>query len=216
MVEEMYKEEAGDAEMDSNSSSENATKAVKGDVRSSDDIGEDLQQSASSTGTERCSTGQFMDPKSAHVPDIEMAGSNGSIPLQSGSRHEAVAEYGLLKRKEGLRPGMDDNLFSNAMVQPDGSNDRFMAAAAAYHMSELGRFGSGSGVSLTLGLQHCDGGSLPISSGSQHSFVTMRGDEIYNAAASSVGPGTADFECLNSGNQQSRFSSSHLLHDFVV
>lgn len=218
MVEEMYKEEAGDAEMDSNSSSENAVKATKGNVRTSNDMGEDLQQSASSTGTERCSTGQFMDSKSSHVPDIEMAASNGSITFQSGTRREAEAEYGLLKRREDQRPGMDDcSLFSDGMVQSDGSNERFMAAAAAYqHMSELGRFGSGSGVSLTLGLQHCDGGSLPISSGNHHSFVTMRGDDIYNAAASSVGAETADFECLNSGNQQSRFSSSHLLHDFVV
>ena len=49
------------------------------------------------------------------------------------------------------------NLFLDDMVH----SDRFMAAAAAYHMSELGRFGSRSGsggVSLTLGLQHCEGG----------------------------------------------------------
>lgn len=217
MVEEMHKEEAGDAEMDSNSSSENAAKATKGDIRTSEDKGEDLQQSASSTGTERCSTGQFMDSKSAHVSDIEMAGSNGSTKFQSGTHHEAEAEYGLVKGRDGQRLGLDDcSLFSDGMVQSDGSNERFMAAAAAYHMSELGRFGSGNGVSLTLGLQHCDGGSLPMSSGNHHGFVAMRGDDIYNAAASSVGAETADFECLNSGSQQSRFSSSHLLHDFVV
>ncbi|KAJ9132825.1 hypothetical protein P3X46_033655 [Hevea brasiliensis] len=39
MVEEMYKEEIGDAEMDSNSSSENATKATKGDLRNYEDGG---------------------------------------------------------------------------------------------------------------------------------------------------------------------------------
>ncbi|KAL5563077.1 hypothetical protein UlMin_032824 [Ulmus minor] len=182
MVEEMYKEETGDAEMDSNSSSENAARATKGDNLTSEDQGEDFQRSVSSTGTERCSTGQFMDSKSDHVPDVEMSGSIGLSTFHNMTRREAEAEYGgLMKQREEQRPVMDDcGLFPDAMVQSDGTNDRFMAAAAAaYHMSELGRFGSGSGVSLTLGLQHCDGGSLPMSSGAHHSFVAMRGDNIY-------------------------------------
>lgn len=214
MVEEMYKEETGDVEMDSNSSSENAAKATKGDNRTSEDRGEDLQQSASSTPTERCSTGQLMDSKSNHVPDVEMAGSSGVISFHNGTRGEAENEYGLVKRREEQRPSVDDcSLFPDAMMQSDTASERFMAA---YHMSELGRFGGGSGVSLTLGLQHCEDGSLPMSSGNHHSFISMRGDEIYSAAASSVGTETADFECMNPGNQQHRFSSSHLLHDFVV
>lgn len=207
MVEEMYKEEAGDAEMDSNSSSENAPQTKKGDKRTSEDGGEDMQPSASSTSTDRCSTGQFMDSKSDHY-DVEMAGSTGSASFQNGTRREAEAEYGLVKPRQGQRHGMDESsFFSDGMVQSDRSSERFMAA---YRMPELGRFGSGSGVSLTLGLQHCDGGNIPISSGTPHSFVAMRDDDLYNAAASSVGSETADFD------QQHRFSSSHLLRDFVV
>ncbi|KAM6581517.1 hypothetical protein CsatA_005291 [Cannabis sativa] len=219
MVEEMYKEEIGDAEMDSNSSSENAaTKATtKGDIMTSDDNnrgGEDLQQSASSTGTaERCSTGHFMDSsKTDHITDVEMgAGSVGSAAVtfhQSLTRREVEAA-------EAVFP-------DHGIVQSDGSNERFMAAAAAaYHMSELGRFGSGTGVSLTLGLQHCDGGGGNMSSmngaSHHHGFVAMRGDhDLYNPATSSVGAEAADFECLNSGNPQPRYASSHLLHDFVV
>ncbi|XP_062076842.1 BEL1-like homeodomain protein 6 [Humulus lupulus] len=223
MVEEMYKEEIGDAEMDSNSSSENAAaKATKGDIMTSEDRGEDLQQSASSTGTERCSTGHFMDSKTDHIPDVEMAGSVGSATFHhSLTRREvdAEGEYGLMKqRREEQRPGMDDcsSVFPHGIVQSDGGSERFMAAAAAYHMSELGRFGSGTGVSLTLGLQHCDGGSIPMNGGTHHGFVAMRGDDLYNPAASSMGAEAADFECINSGNQQPRYASSHLLHDFVV
>ncbi|CBI38029.3 unnamed protein product, partial [Vitis vinifera] len=161
MVEEMYKEEIGDADMDSNSSSENAPKATKSDIRASEERGDDFQPSTTST---ECSS-----------------------------------------------------LFPDGIVQSDGGSDRFMAAAAAaYHMSELGRFGSGTGVSLTLGLQHCEGGSLPISNGGHHSFVGMRGADMYNPAASSVGTDTADFDCMDPGNRQHRFSSSHLLHDFVA
>uniref|UniRef100_A0A6N2MCU0 Homeobox domain-containing protein n=1 Tax=Salix viminalis TaxID=40686 RepID=A0A6N2MCU0_SALVM len=218
MVEEMYKEELGDAEMDSNSSSENAAKATKGDMGTSEDRVEEFQQSASSTATERCTTGQLMDPKSDHVPDMKMAGSTTRSNFQNGTRGEAFTEYGLLKLREDQRPSMDDcSLFSDAMVHSEGGGDRFIAAAAAaYQMSEVGRFGNGSGVSLTLGLQHCEGGNLPMSGTTHHGFVSMRGDDdIYNAA-SSVGAGATDFECLNPGSRQHRFSSSHVFHDFVA
>ncbi|XP_044489520.1 BEL1-like homeodomain protein 6 isoform X2 [Mangifera indica] len=214
MVEEMYKEEFVEAEMDSNSSSEKAAKANKGDMMTSEDREEDLQQSGSSTATERCSTGQMTDSKFDHVPDVEMAGSS----FHNGTRGQAETEYGLLKLRDEQGSGVDEcSLFPDPMVHSEGGNDRYMAAAAAaYHMSELGRFGSGSGVSLTLGLQHCEGGNLPVSGGTHHSFVAMRGDDIYSAAASSVGAESAEYECINNGNRQSRFSSSHLLHDFVA
>ncbi|XVE48998.1 hypothetical protein DITRI_Ditri01bG0046400 [Diplodiscus trichospermus] len=218
MVEEMYKEEFADVEMYSNSSSENAVKATKGDTRTSEDRGEDLQQSVNSSVTERCSTGQLMDSKSNHIRDVDMAGSTTGAGFQNVARGEAETEYVLLKLREEQRPNVDDsNLFPDAIAHPDGSTDRFMAAAAAaYQMSELGRFGTGSGVSLTLGLQHCEGGSIPMSGGGHQNFVAMRGDDIYNPTSSSVAPETADFECINPGNRQHRFSSSHLLHDFVA
>ncbi|KAF5785154.1 putative protein-serine/threonine kinase [Helianthus annuus] len=49
MVEEMYKEEAGDAETESNSSSEIAPKTTKGDRKTSVDQ-EDLNQSTAASG----------------------------------------------------------------------------------------------------------------------------------------------------------------------
>ena len=70
---EMYIEETGDMDMDSNSSSENAVKATKGENRTSEGR---FATKCSSTATERCSTGQLMDSKSNHVPDVEMAGSS--------------------------------------------------------------------------------------------------------------------------------------------
>lgn len=217
MVEEMYKEEAGDTEMNTTCLSENvATGVKKSDVRTSEDGVEDLQQSASSTGVDRCITGQFVDLKSDEVPDIQYAGSTGSASFQNGIFHEtAEPEYGLVKHREDERPSLDDcSLFPDTFVQSDSSNERFMAA---YQMTELNRLGAGSGVSLTLGLQHCDGSSsLPMSSGNNHNFGAMRGDDIYNAAASSIGPEPSEFECMDSGNEQHRFNSSHLLHDFVV
>ncbi|CAI0437897.1 unnamed protein product [Linum tenue] len=163
MVEEMYKEELGDAEMDSNSSSETAAARAlsRADMRSSEDQGEEMQQ-----------------------------------------QHQSVTSSSATEQA------------MNEAIGGGGGDNRFMAAAAAaYQMQEMGRYGSGSsgGVSLTLGLQHCEGGGggLPISGASHHhqnqGFVSMRGGE------------TREFECVNPGSrQQHRFNSSHLLHDFVA
>lgn len=215
MVEEMYKEETGDAEMDSNSSSDTAKPKI-GDVKSStEDRVEEVQQS--STATQRCSSGQLMDSTFDRTPDVEMAGHPVGFNYLNGRHGDVEAEYGHIKLNGEQAPSVDDcGLFQNSMVQSGSSNDRFMAAAAAYQMAELGRFGGGSGVSLTLGLQHCEGGALPVSAGTHGGFLAMRGDELYNQAASSIGPETTEFESINIGNQQQRFGSTHLLHDFVA
>ncbi|KAJ8763425.1 hypothetical protein K2173_002308 [Erythroxylum novogranatense] len=210
MVEEMYKEETGDTEMDSVSSSENAVRATKGEKMSSDDRGEEMQQSASSTATERYNAGQSMDSKSSYVHEVEMAGSSTRSNVQNGIRVECATGFGLLKLRED-----ECGLFPEGIVHSDGGSDRFMT----FQMADVGRYGgsNSSGVSLTLGLQHCEG-SLPMSGATHDSFVVpMRGDDIYNAAAAtSIDEETAEFECINPGNRQHRFSSSHLLHDFVA
>ena len=260
----MYKEEIGDADMDeSNSSSENAAPKVTKDDdddddddndartrRVSEERGDDFQQSTTST-----TTGRFLDSKSIIISarDVEMGmggARRGRASFGNGNGNGAAVahddtqtEYGIVKLTGNMeqRPTMEEcssssSLFPDGIVQSDGgSSDRFMA----YHMSELGTFGSrsgSSGVSLTLGLQHCEGGgggggSLPIpisipmgGGGGHHSFVgmsmsmSMRGpSDMYNPAAAAASSDPADFDCMDPGSQQHRFSSSsHLLHDFVA
>ncbi|XP_042494423.1 BEL1-like homeodomain protein 7 [Macadamia integrifolia] len=212
MVEEMYKEETGDTEINSNSSSENAPKVVRDDNEAPEDKGEDFQQTVKSAATDRCHPETFHDSKSNLVPDIEMSGPEAEAAFQDDThKGDDDTDYGGMKLREDQRPSLDDcSLFQDALVQSDRSGGvRFMGASAAYEMAELGRFGSSSGVSLTLGLQHCDGSGLPMSGGTPHNFITLRGDEMYNAVATSGGPDTADYE-------RHRFSSSHLFHDFVA
>ncbi|KAE8728981.1 BEL1-like homeodomain protein 6 [Hibiscus syriacus] len=189
MVEEMYKEEFVDAEMDYNSSSENAIKAIKGNTMASGD-------------------------RAGHVPYVvDITGPITGAGFQNVMQEEA--ETMLLKLREEQRPNIDDsNLLPDAIYHPDGDNGQFIAAATAYNMSGLGSFGNGTCVSLTLGLQHCEGGDIPISGGGHQNFVAMRGDGIYDPAALSAE--TSDFECINPGNREHGFSSSHLVHDFVV
>ncbi|KAL7002668.1 hypothetical protein U1Q18_003825 [Sarracenia purpurea var. burkii] len=200
MVEDIYKEEIGDADMDSHSSSEVAPKATKSDMRASEDRGEDLQQSATSKATEQCYS---IDATFRSV-------------IQSGGESECEAAKPSGEQRISVEDGC---LFPFTTVESSGGIGRFPATAAAYqhHFSELGRFGNGSRVSLTLGLQHCEGGGIPVSVETHHGSIATRGDDsLYNTP--SVGPETADFDCMDSENrQQHRFGSSRmLLHDFVA
>lgn len=208
MVEEMYKEEAGDTEMDSNSSSDVVTKATNRDLK----IGEDVQNSATSTATMKCSTGQFSASNTSHVPDVEMVGPSTESVFNILNCRENETHFKAGISREDQRPNVNEyNIFPGTMVQP---NEKFMAT---YSISELERFENRSGVSLTLGLQHCeDGSSIPMSVGTHHNFASMRGDDVYDPSATQVGTETVEFDCMDSGNREHRFGSSHLLHDFVA
>lgn len=165
MIEDMYKEEIGDSEIDSNSSSDNTPKAVNHNIKVSEDIGEASQKNINSSSTELYQIDQFQKSKPDFSHDVEMS-AHGEINL----------DYSGMKST-----GEQDALFQ--------SN--------AYQMAELDMFGQQGGISLTLGLQH------------------MRGDEMYNTVASTVEASNADTDCMDPDNQQYRFGTSHLLHDFV-
>ncbi|KAI3804941.1 hypothetical protein L1987_26839 [Smallanthus sonchifolius] len=178
MVEEMYKEEAGDAEIESNSSSENAPKSTKGDGKTSVDQ-EDMNQSTAASG--------FDSKSSNQAPNVEITGTS------------------------------NDSDFQNMMVQSNNSGEHVRLMAAAYQMPP--RFGNGNrnggGVSLTLGLQHSEDGSLPPMA--SHGRGGGSSGVHDTGCGSSVGPETVDFDNVDSDNQQQqRFGSSHLLHDFVA
>ncbi|KAK4437735.1 BEL1-like homeodomain protein 7 [Sesamum alatum] len=189
MVEEMYKEETGDADMDSNSSSETMPRAAKTGTKASEDKGEDVHQTATSTG-------RLVESKSDQMTDVQMMGSDTYSIYQNVIRAEPQIDYGVGKTREGLKQTNDSNPFPESMVDSDCGNDSRMLAA--YQMSELERFGNVSGVSLTLGLQQCEGG---------HGFVPT---DVYNTAASAMGTETAEFDCMDSGNRPHQLVSSLL------
>nr|XP_029119531.1 BEL1-like homeodomain protein 7 isoform X3 [Elaeis guineensis]XP_029119532.1 BEL1-like homeodomain protein 7 isoform X3 [Elaeis guineensis]XP_029119533.1 BEL1-like homeodomain protein 7 isoform X3 [Elaeis guineensis]XP_029119534.1 BEL1-like homeodomain protein 7 isoform X3 [Elaeis guineensis]XP_029119535.1 BEL1-like homeodomain protein 7 isoform X3 [Elaeis guineensis]XP_029119536.1 BEL1-like homeodomain protein 7 isoform X3 [Elaeis guineensis]XP_029119539.1 BEL1-like homeodomain protein 7 len=197
MIEDMYKEEFGGTEIDSNSSSENPPKC-KDEIRSSEDR-EDLQNFSA----ERSQTNQLNDSKSKAIHTMDTGRASASFQHETNSNNA----YMNLKLNE-QRPTSDDgSLLQDTLTHSDGSG-RYMA----YQMAEVGRYGN-TGFSLTLGLQHCDG-SVPISN-NQHRFLTVRGEDIYGAAAP-IGADTADYEFMNMEDRQHRFGSSNLQHDFVA
>lgn len=133
-----------------------------------------------------------MSQKSEHTSDVEMAVRIHEI--RNGANSEDTSDENI-KLQDEISNADNCSLVQDALIQSDGDG-KFMA----YQMAELGRFGNG-GVSLTLGLQHCDRG-LPVS-GVQHNFIS----------AAPVGTDAAEYGCM--GNQRHGFGSLHLLHDFV-
>lgn len=181
MVEEMYKEEFIDADLNSKLSAENAL-----------DEGGELQR-----------TGNNVDPDQVQDPKEKMRGPTGRIAVRSGSFHEGNTRDSGMPKLQGDHS--QRSLYNmDETVRGNQNGDRnLMANPAIYDISEFGNFAGGHQVSLSLELRHCesDGFSTP---GGSH----VRGND--DAAAS------LDYHCVDTGQQQCRFSNSHLLHDFVV
>uniref|UniRef100_A0A0D9VPW9 Homeobox domain-containing protein n=1 Tax=Leersia perrieri TaxID=77586 RepID=A0A0D9VPW9_9ORYZ len=183
MIEEMYKEEFG-AEMDSNSSSENKGKAEEAPAISSEDRDEPSFQSAPAATSKHHHQQQQINPFKSEA----MAGA--------GMDAAAVAGIGMYATSLNLNHHHNSGYHGGA-----GAGDaRFMSYG---DMADLG--GGYDGVSLTLGLQHCNNNGAGAG-GEQHGLL--------------YGGGGGDFDYLNGAGadvDRQRFSSSsQLLHDFVA
>uniref|UniRef100_A0A0A9AXB9 Uncharacterized protein n=1 Tax=Arundo donax TaxID=35708 RepID=A0A0A9AXB9_ARUDO len=199
MIEDMYKEEIGDIEQDSNSSSDNAPRS-KGKMASSEDK-EDLKSSTPRI----CETSQLGESR-ASIGTMNVGGA----PV--GFQNEANPDDSFmnLMMKDQRSNEADGGLLHNAVGHHPDEDARFMA----YHLAELGRYGNGN-VSLTLGLQHSSSNlSVP---NAQQSFPRVGDDDIYNATAPlGVSVASSDYESMNQMDQRQRFEQSPLLHDFVA
>lgn len=196
MIEEMYKEEIGNLEMDSDSSSGNAVNTMKGNAkRSSEGRDEDnLQKTASTAASVRCNS----EPRTNHDANMEIEG-----PGEGGANFSGAAR----------------EIQANCCVQSSMGNARFASEAGnEYRMVELGRFEHGTGVSLTLGLQHFEGGTIPFSSTVHHGFVPVGGDDFYGGTSSPMVTEATEFEVIsNPGNQHSRLGPGQQpMQEFVA
>lgn len=177
----MYKEELGDADMDSNSSSETAAKTS---AKASAEDG--LQGTAS--------TGQVMEPRCDQIKDVDMMGSDANSIFQS--------DYGIGKSREGQTN-------DPSIIFPNAVNERFIEAYHMSGLERFG--GSGGGVSLTLGLQQGEGGGgMVLGDSTQNGYIPLTETDVYNTTGSGMGTEAAEFDCLDSGNRHHRLVSSLL------
>lgn len=189
MIEEMHKEE--DAEKDSKSSPDKLQK-VQEDVRYTADKEEDTQSSDAENG----GLSHSNEPsKSNLMNDLDTCGSIPSFNHKPSDKKLAGEE--------------SSSLIHANLSNPDDGSGRIMA----YQMAELGQYGTGV-VSLTLGLPHW-GSNIPVSNG-QHSFMSVRGADVYGSNPSSIeaNVGAYDFENMR-GDRHHGVGPLHFMQDFA-
>jgi hypothetical protein len=169
---------------------------------------------------------------------------DGSSLLASAGGMGSNADDGVLDEMK-IRTSAEDNGYRESSGSGENSgymqqSDHLgMASYASYSMNALsnrysqdgfpgGYLSGNGGISLTLGLQHCEGTS-PLSAPSyghgQDHLPTSRPDEAAAAAASTTSNGAASVEyyTMNDGGFESLglqnrkpFTTHMLRHDFVV
>jgi hypothetical protein len=198
MIEDMYKEEIGEAELHSNSSSDNAS-------RSKVKVPSDEKDELKSSSSQACQISQLGESKA----NINMMSLSGAPPGFHNEGNPDDSFMNLMLKDQ--RPGeTDGSLLHDAVAHHSDDSTRFMP----YHFAELGRYGNNS-VSLTLGLQHTEN-SLSVPN-AQPAFAGIGHEDIYSATAPrNVAPASSDYESTNHIDQQQRFEQSPLMHDFVA
>jgi len=99
--------------------------------------------------------------------------------------------------------GTNDNhgFYTSGSVPHDPSGSGHLMLNT-YQIPELGSFGVGNNqVSLALGLRHCEGDVVPMSS---------------ETVETTMGVGNSEYPYLDQVNQQHRFGNPHILNDFVA
>ncbi|KAF8681809.1 hypothetical protein HU200_045248 [Digitaria exilis] len=199
MIEDMYKEEIGDAELDSNSSSDNGARSK--DKAPSSEEKEEIKTSTSQV----CQSSQ-LDESEANVGGMM---SLSGAPT-SGFHNEANPEDSFMSLMlKAQRPGETDG---SGLLHHSDESTQFMA----YHLAELGRYNNNN-VSLTLGLQHAEN-SLSSAPNTQPGFSGVRDEGMYNTTPLNVTSTSSDYESTNQMDQQQRqqFEPLPLMHDFVA
>jgi len=208
MIEDMYKEEIGEAELDSNSSSDNGQRNK--DKAPSPEENEDLQTPTS----QACQTSQLGQSKAI------VGGVMGFSGVLAGGFHtEANPDDSFMSLMlKAQRPGETEGtgLLHDAVAHHSDDGARFMA----YHLAEFGRYGNSSNVSLTLGLQHAEN-SLAVPPNTQPGFPGVRDQDMYNATAPPLNVASTSSEYdsasqIDQQQQRQRFEPSPLMHDFVA
>ncbi|KAL0917245.1 hypothetical protein M5K25_012293 [Dendrobium thyrsiflorum] len=190
MIEEMHKEELGDIDIDSKSSPDRLQK-IQEDMRYS--IGKD--EDPQSSDAENCRLSHSNEPSKSN-PMIDPDTSGSGVHFDHKPRDEKLA-------------GEESSLLQTDISNPDDGSGRIMA----YQMAELGQYGTGM-VSLTLGLQHW-GSNLPVSN-DQHSFISVRGADVYSSNSSPLEANVGSYVFENIGDRHHGCAGSlHFMQDFT-
>ncbi|KAL2249785.1 BEL1-like homeodomain protein 7 [Sesamum indicum] len=189
MIEEMYKEEFGDAETEPRSSPEHAT-----------------------TAQETCA---FDDREEEFQGNLFTAAANSNQPMQSNESRPDFMSSGHLAYENGPYQGNEVNFrlthMPNEQIVSLAGNSIFSDNNASTNKTgdeNVIDGNIGNQVSLALGLQHSEKDSKSTADG-----VEAKGND---ATSSSMVLDKMDYYYVDPVNNQNRFGNSHLLSDFVA
>ncbi|KAK7310930.1 hypothetical protein RJT34_08732 [Clitoria ternatea] len=208
MVEEMYKEEFGDSEMNCSISCENNIKGKRDDVLQECDNNkwEESQDNLITVDSEQPIHGLKSEHASSSTMERGVHGEK-SMVMDSGTRKLQ------LQGNQNQRVGdmnNNTNLYSSVPIQTNGGIMGSNSTPATYDLSELGNFTTvGGHVSLALELRNCESDGFAMSDDAIHKRRNQ-------TLASSPETDLLDYHFTDSGKQQHRFGNAHLLHEFVV
>lgn len=199
MVEEMYKEEFGESEMNCNLSSENTVKGKRDHVQECDNNKwEESQDNLVTVDSVQ------VQPHDGLKPELH-------AEMDRGVHAENVVMDPGTGKLQNQRLGMsnNNNLYSISTNQNGGDGSLMGSTHATYDLSELGNFTVGGHVSLALELRNCESDGFAMSDDAIHKRRNQ-------TLASSPEADLLDYHFTDSGKQQHRFGNPHLLHEFVV
>ncbi|CAA3019501.1 BEL1-like homeodomain protein 3 [Olea europaea var. sylvestris] len=207
MIEEMYKEEFGDAEAEPKTSPEHAAAAQE--KSSYDDRDEEHQGSLMSSSV----NGNHMAQSSEFMTDVisssEWNVHEAKLSYQAGPYRDNELHFGRIElHHKKLLNVADNRIFSDETVSREKTGCGIVEAAGDRHDVSTSSNAIGNQVSLALGLQHCEKNPQPISGGTQPSED--------GTTASSMGLNKLEYRYMDPVNQQHRFSNPHLFSDFVA
>lgn len=206
MIEEMYKEEFGDAEAEPKTSPEHAAAAQE--KSSYDDRDEEHQGSLMSSSV----NGNHMAQSSEFMTDVisssEWNVHEAKLSYQAGRYRDNELHFGRIELHHKKLLNVADNMiFSDETVSREKTGCGSVEAAGDRHDVSTSSNAIGNQVSLALGLQHCEKNPQPISGGTQ-----PRED----GTTASLGLNKLEYRYMDPVNQQHRFANPHLFSDFVA
>ncbi|KAJ8772556.1 hypothetical protein K2173_027733 [Erythroxylum novogranatense] len=202
MVEEMYKEEFGELEANSQFSLDDPSKAQGENDLASDDRLDELRESVVSTA-DNFPSNQVHDLKSHEILDSETNIPIARTLLPNDHDGANITDFGIMKFQQDQMSKVDDQSLYN-----QNGDRNLMSSSVLCDMSEWSSYTPGNQVSLALRLQQNGSDSFPES---KETHILDSG-----MADSSAGLDAVDYHPMNVGKQQDRFGNSHMFHDFVV
>ncbi|KAI3464907.1 hypothetical protein Pfo_021570 [Paulownia fortunei] len=207
MIEEMYKEEFGDAETEPRSSPDHATTTQE--ISAFDDREEEFQGSLMSAAADNNHQVQSNELRPDVISSAEIDACRAGLTYENGVFQGNEVNFGLthMQTKHIVNVGGNSIFFDNN-ASPKKTADGNAMAAGGRHNDLIMEGTMRNQVSLALGLQHSEGDSKPIGDG-----IQPKGND---GASSSMVLDKLEYYYVDPVNNQNRFANTHLLSDFVA